>query len=127
MNSSVEHGFSNQLILCRYRYQYLNPLLKSIANPNINKSLLRDSKIFTLASLSKTCSSLGNEFSSFGKPSVQMQQMLTTLPCGSIWYRTIPILDHPGTLYWQYRYLILGTAQHYSADHYNASVHVPLS
>jgi len=38
--------------------------------------LLRDSNKFTLAGLSKTCASLGNEFSSFGKPSIQMQQML---------------------------------------------------
>ena len=50
----------------------LNPLLKSIANLSITKSLLRDSNIFTLAGLSKTFSSLGNEFSRFGKPSVQM-------------------------------------------------------
>jgi len=38
--------------------------LKSIANLDITKSLLRDSNLFAIADLSKTYSSLGNEFSS---------------------------------------------------------------
>ena len=97
---------------------YLNPLLKSIANLDINKSLLRDSNIFTLADLSKTYSSLRNEFSSFGsfgKPSVQMRQILKECKdnsCGSIWYRRIliPVLGTTilepgiGSDTWSYHY-----------------------
>jgi len=78
--------------------QYLDPLLKSIANFDINKSLLRDSNIFTLAGLSKTCSSLGNEFPALENTVFRCNRcwrntkmLQATLPCSSIWYQTIPI------------------------------------